>query len=91
MTSEGDGGPLAYATTSELLDELMGRFSHCLFGGIVEAEGVVGNERYKMIRRWSGNSATVAGLGLDVGRRALEVAEASAEDCELDDEGDDEV
>ena len=78
MSDDADN-PLAFYPTIELVNEVLGRFQHALFAGIKESAGMAYEPGdYAVIRHWRGNSATVAGLGLDVGRLALKA---------MDDEG----
>lgn len=75
-----EDGPLTFATTDELLDELMSRYHHALFAGIKEAPGLP--DHYIRTVKWKGNSDTVAGLGTRVGMAAIQ--EADEEDLDGD-------
>ena len=53
---------LNLATNNELISELFSRFDHILVIGMVERTD---SEQY-LLRRWGGNSHTLAGLAEDI-------------------------
>lgn len=54
--------------TDDLIAELLKRFDFALFAAYM----VPGPKRNRILRRWKGNSITVAGLATDCGRTVLE-------------------
>lgn len=73
MSDEDEAGPLTFATTDELIEELMSRYHHALFAGIKEAPGLP--DHFIRSVKWKGNFDTVAGLGTRVGLAAIQEAD----------------
>ena len=84
-----EDGPLAFASTDELIDELCRRYDHVAFAALT----IRSSTDVRRARRWCGCPDTVAGLGLAIARlahKAIEdIEEPDDEDVRLD-EGDDE-
>src|SRR5690348_5687196 len=57
------------ASDDELITELLGRFDHAAFTGMrIETEDVITKTGgHSVLRKWKGNSYTVAGLAAHVG------------------------
>jgi hypothetical protein len=73
---------LSWATTDELIGELLGRFDHVVFCGLLNPNG----DNCEVKRRWKGNSHTCTGLAHDV---ALVILESFYERMESDEDDDD--
>ena len=66
---------LAIHTTEDLLNALMERFDHCVFGGIVERGGSHGLTG--IIRRHKGHVYICSGLASELGRLGVDGAQGS--------------
>lgn len=72
---------LEIATTDELLEELLSRVDH----GLVVLKRVMTDELQHDIRRWKGNSHTVAGMALHAQIAVLDELEESYEEEDEED------
>ena len=59
---------LELASTDELIGELFSRFDHIVAAGLLERT----DEESFLVHRWEGSRFVCAGLGMEVGRKALD-------------------
>ena len=73
-----------FLSTETLLEEVLGRYDHAVFAGLVTGRGDGSQQAIR--RKWKGNHATCAGLGFSVSYAILNVHFEQSQEGRLDED-----
>lgn len=76
---------LKLALSADLIDELMSRYDHAIFAGIVNRPNDEYPNRLVRMMRWTGNDITCAGLAFGLANTASEHYNAVEQELPTDD------